>query len=513
MGGQTPGGTVDDSARIVTAPGAADGIVIIGAGPAGLTAAYQLAKEGRTSSVLEASAIVGGLSATIERNGWRFDIGGHRFITKVAAVRDIWHEVLGPEDFLLRPRLSRIFYKGKYLDYPLRWPSALRALGLVEAIRCLLSYMRVAIFRPRRQASFEDWVSARFGRRLYGIFFKTYTEKVWGVPATEIQADWAAQRIKTLSLSKALLGALVPGYDRGRIDTLTTEFHYPRLGPGMLWERVRTLAESMGATVFTQTRVTRLRRHGNRVIEVDVSSPGTGVRALRADHVVSTMPLPDLVLAMDPEPPAEVRDAARNLRHRDFMTVALVVPTAAAFPDNWIYVHAPEVRVARIQNYGAWSPDLIQGDRTCLGLEYFVDEHDDLWTMSDDDLVEMATAELDALGLLDDRSLVESGYVLRVKDAYPVYDMDYSTNVETLRRWLETEAVNVHPVGRNGLHRYNNQDHSMYTAMLAVENLVGGDRNRDVWAVNMEQDHLEQNGNGRGAPVFVTNGHRDLQPS
>src|SRR5581483_8940579 len=269
-------------------------------------------------------------------------------------------------------------------------------------------------------------------------------------------------------------------------------------------ERVRTLAESMGATVFTQTRVTRLRRHGNRVIEVDVSSPGTGVRALRADHVVSTMPLPDLVLAMDPEPPAEVRDAARNLRHRDFMTVALVVPTAAAFPDNWIYVHAPDVRVARIQNYGAWSPDLIQGDRTCLGLEYFVDEHDDLWTMSDDDLVEMATAELDALGLLDDRSLVESGYVLRVKDAYPVYDMDYSTNVETLRRWLETEAVNVHPVGRNGLHRYNNQDHSMYTAMLAVENLVGGDRNRDVWAVNMEQDHLEQNGNGRGAPVFVT---------
>ncbi len=483
-----------------------DRVLIIGAGPAGLTAAYQLAKHGRASTVLESSCIVGGLSATIERDGWRFDIGGHRFFTKVAAVRELWHEVLGPDDFLLRPRLSRIFYKGKFFDYPLRLTSALRALGFIESVRCILSYVKAVISPPKRQDSFEDWTSARFGRRLYGIFFKTYTEKVWGVPAGEIQADWAAQRIKTLSLSKALLGAVIPWFNADGVDSLTTEFHYPRLGPGMLWERVRLLAESMGASVHVDTSLTGLRRFRGRVVSVDVCSKDSGTRTIPTDHVISTMPLPELVLSMDPPPPPDVSEAALGLRHRDFITVAVVIPARAAFPDNWIYVHSPDVRVARIQNYGAWSPDLLRDGRTCLGLEYFADRGDDLWSMSDADLVGLAKEELDGLGLVAP-ALIEAGYVVRVTHAYPVYDMEYRDNVEILRRWLEAEASNVHPVGRNGMHRYNNQDHSMYTAMLTVDRILGRESTRDVWTVNLEQDYHE-NGSvtrpgDRGAPVVA----------
>ena len=481
-------------------------IVIIGAGPAGLTAAWQLAKAGRTAVVLEADSVVGGISRTVERDGWRFDIGGHRFFTKVEAVEDLWNEILGEEDFLLRPRMSRIFYRGRFFDYPLKASNALRNLGVLEALRCVGSYAWARLRPPKDQSHFEGWVSARFGTRLYQIFFKTYTEKVWGVPATEIAADWAAQRIKNLSLEKAVRNALLPKRNQKEITSLIEEFRYPKYGPGMMWERASERVQAAGTKVLLDTRVTGIRHHGGRAVSVIGEVDGVATE-YPVTHVISSMPLPALLHAMDPPIPPEVQEAAEGLGFRDFLTVALVVPKAVAFADNWIYVHAPDVRLGRIQNFGSWSPYLVKEGRTCLGLEYFVFEGDDLWSAPDDELVALGTTELARLGLVDP-GVVEAGYVVRMPKAYPVYDEHYRDNVAVLRAWVETNAANVFPVGRNGMHRYNNQDHSMVTAGLAAENIFGAAH--DIWAVNVEPDYHEEKtsegtgegGTGRLAPVL-----------
>ncbi|SDX66433.1 UDP-galactopyranose mutase [Modestobacter sp. DSM 44400] len=470
-------------------------VVVIGAGPAGLTAAHELTRRGLPVTVLEADDVVGGISRTVEREGWRFDIGGHRFFTKVPAVEAWWHAVLTDDEFLSRPRMSRILYAGTLFDYPLKPMNALRSLGVVEAVRCVASYVQAQVRPPADQSHFEGWVSARFGRRLYEMFFKTYTEKVWGMPATEIQADWAAQRIKDLSLGTAILHALRPGRHTTTVTTLIEEFQYPKTGPGLMWERATEQVRAAGGVVRMRTAVTALHREDGRVTAVttqttdDTGQPTAGHR-LPAAEVISSMPLPELVLAMDPPAPEHVQVAARALSHRDFLTVALVVPESAGFPDNWIYVHSPEARVGRVQNFGSWSPYLVKDGRTCLGLEYFVDEGDDLWESPDDDLIVLATKELDLLGLVQAGS-VERGYVVRMPKAYPVYDKGYDRQVDLIRAWLAEAAVNVHPVGRNGMHRYNNADHSMVTAMLTVENIVD-DAQHDVWSVNVEEDYHEQ---------------------
>ena len=482
-------------------------VVVVGAGPAGLTAAYQLTKLEVPVRVFEADNVVGGISRTVERDGWRFDIGGHRFFTKVAAVEELWHEILPGEDFLVRPRMSRIYYGGKFYDYPLRAANALGNLGLLEALRCVLSYLWVRVRPPRDQGSFEGWVAARFGWRLYRKFFKTYTEKVWGVDATEIQADWAAQRIKNLSLGKAVLNSLLPRRNQKDITSLIEEFQYPRLGPGMMWERARDAVEAAGAEVLLQTPITKVHVEAGRAVAVTAEVDGKP-RRYGCTDVISSMPISQLVHTMEPAPPAEVLEAASHLGYRDFLTVALVVPEERGFPDNWIYVHSPDVALGRIQNFGSWSPYLVKEGRTCLGLEYFVFEGDGLWTMDDDDLVALGTNELTQLGLIEPGQ-VERGYVVRMPKAYPVYDETYRDNVETIRKWLETAAPNVRPVGRNGMHKYNNQDHSMYTAMLAVENILGADH--DIWAVNVEEEYHEERdetthsssrGTGRSAPVL-----------
>ncbi len=464
-------------------------VVVIGAGPAGLTSAYMLAKAGETCVVLEADTQVGGISRTVERDGWRFDIGGHRFFTKVPEVESLWHEILPDEEFLLRPRMSRIYYKGKYFDYPLKATNALFNLGVLEAIRCVLSYMWARVKPPGDQTNFEGWTTSRFGKRLYSIFFKTYTEKVWGVPATEIQADWAAQRIKNLSLFSAVLNALLPRRNQKEITSLIEEFQYPKYGPGMMWERCRDLIEAAGTKVLMETSAQRVRHEGGRAVAV-VSEHAGGTTEYPCTEVISTMPLPLLLGAMDPPVPAEVRRAADALSFRDFLTVALVVPEEAGFPDNWIYVHAPEVKLGRIQNFGSWSPYLVKEGRTCLGLEYFVFEGDEIWTMDDTDLVELGKSELAVLGLVDP-GRVEAGYVVRMPKAYPTYDDAYKANVDVLRDWLAENAPNVHPVGRNGMHKYNNQDHSMYTAMLTVENILT-DAGHDIWEVNVEEEYHEE---------------------
>ena len=415
----------------------------------------------------------------------------------------------------MRPRMSRIFYEGKFYDYPLRATNALRNLGLLEALRCVLSYLRARIHPPRDQSNFEAWVSARFGARLYRTFFKTYTEKVWGVAATEIQADWAAQRIKNLSLPSAVVNALLPRRNQTDITSLIEEFRYPKHGPGMMWERCCELVEAEGTKVLTRSPVERIRHEGGRAVEVVATSEGGGTTTYPCTDIVSSMPLPALIRAMDPPVPAEVRAAADGLAFRDFLTVALVIPEEAGFPDNWIYVHAPEVHVGRIQNFGSWSPYLVKEGRACLGLEYFVFEGDGLWTMDDDDLIALGTRELAQLGLVDPAQ-VDAGYVVRMPKAYPTYDETYKANVDALRTWLATNTPNVHPVGRNGMHKYNNQDHSMLTAMLVVENILGADH--DIWAVNVDAEYHEEEaaadapttagkapdgrGTGREAPII-----------
>jgi protoporphyrinogen oxidase len=477
--------------------------VVIGAGPAGLTAAYDLSKHGYPVQVYEATDVVGGISQTVERDGWRFDIGGHRFFTKVAAVEALWHEILPDEDFLLRPRMSRIYYRGSLFDYPLKAGNALKGLGLIEAARCIGSYAWARVRPPKDQTHFDAWVTARFGKRLFSIFFKTYTEKVWGMSTADLPADWAAQRIKNLSLMGAIKNALLPKRNQKEIASLIEEFQYPKYGPGMMWQVATDKVRAQGGSVELSAPVEEVRWEAGRgAVAVTVTSAdGTSIE-IPADHVVSSTPISALIRSMNPAAPPSVQAAANDLRYRDFLTIALVVPLEAGFPDNWIYIHTPGVKVGRIQNFGSWSPFMVKDGRTCLGLEYFVNEGDEVWSAADDDLVKLGTAELERLGLIEPGK-VEAGYVVRMPKAYPVYDDRYQKNLDVIREWLAANVPNVHPVGRNGMHRYNNQDHSMMTALLTAENIRTGTAH-DVWSVNVEEEYHEEGGDGgtkRSTPV------------
>src|SRR5665213_3112309 len=383
-------------------------VVIAGGGPGGLTAAYELTKRGQHPVVLEADSVVGGISRTVLRDGWRFDLGGHRFFTEVPEVEALWHEILPEGDFLLRPRMSRIFYKGKYYDYPLKALNALRNLGLWESILCGFSYIWARLRPPKNQDNYEDWLVARFGWRLYRTFFKTYTERVWGVEVSEMPADWAAQRIKNLDLRKAVINAILPKRNQKEITSLIEEFQYPKYGPGMMWEVCAEKVQAAGGTLEMQAPLTGITVEDGRAVAVTVDHGGSTER-LEAEHVISSMPFTALARVVDPPVPAEVLRAADDLHYRDFLTVALVVPQDRGFPDNWIYIHSPDVKVGRIQNFGSWSPYLVKDGRTCLGMEYFVFEGDKLWTMRDDDLVELGIAELETLGL-GAAADVEAGY-------------------------------------------------------------------------------------------------------
>jgi len=465
---------------------ASKNVVVIGAGPAGLTAAYELTKHDLFPIVLEKRDIVGGLARTENYDGYRFDLGGHRFFTKSLEVQRMWHELLG-KDFLRRPRLSRIYYQKKFFFYPLKPLNALKGLGVRESFLIVTSYLWWQIFPYRREDTFEQWVTNRFGRRLFRTFFKAYTEKVWGISCSELKAEWAAQRIKDLSLKTALLSMFIS--PKKKIKTLIEEFEYPRLGPGMMWNTVRQQIERRGAIVQLDADVTSIARRGNCVDSVTISR-NSHQETIKGSHFISSMPVTEFIKKLDPSPPAAVLQAAEKIHHRDFLTVCLVVNKPDLFPDNWIYVHDPDVKVGRIQNFKNWSPDMVpDSTKTSLGLEYFCTEGGELWEMKDEDLIELGKREVDRIGLAKYAD-IEEGCVCRVPKAYPVYDSDYRDYLATMREFVDG-LENFQTIGRNGLHRYNNQDHAMLTGMLAVRNLIYGEKN-NLWNVNTDQEYQEE---------------------
>ncbi|VEP15881.1 Amine oxidase [Hyella patelloides LEGE 07179] len=458
--------------------------IVIGGGPAGLTAAYELNKHGKKSVVFEKADRVGGISRTETYKGYRFDIGGHRFFTKVGEVEQLWQEVMGDE-FIKVPRLSRIYYKNKFFSYPLEPYNALSNLGLINSTLIMWSYFKAKVQPNPVEENFEQWVSNRFGKRLYETFFKTYTEKVWGIPCTEIRADWAAQRIKGLSLKKAIVNALFGSNDT---KTLIKEFNYPELGPGQMWERVQQILDGDGSPVHLNTEVIGLEHSDNRIRNITISQQGR-VEKVTGDDFVSSMPVSLLLKKLNPAPPEEVLEAARGLKYRDFLIVSLIVDKAELFPDNWIYIHSPEFQVGRIQNFKNWSAAMVpDSSKTCLGMEYFCSEGDKLWEKSNPELIELASQEIAKLGLGVKLEDVEDGCVIRQYKAYPVYDGEYRQHLKVIEKYLKT-FKNLQTVGRNGMHRYNNQDHSMLTALLAAKNILG--ENHDLWNVNVERSYHE----------------------
>ncbi|MBK5264529.1 MAG: NAD(P)/FAD-dependent oxidoreductase [Alphaproteobacteria bacterium] len=482
-------------------------VAIIGAGPAGLTAAYLLTKKGYSVTVIEKDpTYVGGISRTVEYKGFRFDIGGHRFFSKSKEVVDLWNEIL-PDDFIQRPRMSRIYYEGKFYSYPLRAFEALGNLGIFRSTLCMLSYLRWKLKPKQNVRSFEDWVVNQFGHKLYSIFFKTYTEKVWGMPCDEMSADWAAQRIKGLSLGAAVFDGLKRSLglnkrpnDGMATKTLLESFRYPRQGPGMMWDAARDFVVKGGNRVLMGHALKQLvRDQGTGRWKVAATTNDGRTITINAAHVISSAPMRELAGRIHPLP--ATLGQALDLKYRDFLTVALMIRSDDLFPDNWIYIHDSKVKVGRVQNFRSWSPEMVpEAGIACVGLEYFCFEGDGLWSSGDADLIALAAKEMAILGLCDPKDIVD-GAVVRQEKAYPVYDEAYAENVKLMREELEAVYPTLHMVGRNGMHRYNNQDHAMMTAMLTVRNIEAGARVYDIWGVNEDAEYHESGDEGQRAAL------------
>jgi len=469
-------------------------VVIVGAGPAGLAAGHELTEHGVQPVILERDSRVGGIARTESYKDYYFDIGGHRFFTKNKEINRLWRELLG-DDMLMVKRLSRIYYRGRYFNYPLRPANAFFNLGPVESMQILISYCRARIFPTAEENSFEEWVTNRFGARLYRTFFKTYTEKVWGIPCSEIRADWAAQRIKGLSLVVAVANAMFGGQ---KTKSLIEEFSYPKLGPGMMWESFMDRIVAENGEVRLNAEVSAL-HHDRKMITAVECRQGETTDTVAAAHCISSIPVPKLVQLLKPQPPEEILRAADNLSYRAFIIVVLIIDDPSLFPDQWLYIHSPAVKVGRIQNFKNWSRFMVP-DQNCtsLGMEYFCNENDRMWKMADSELVETAIGDMVELRLAERTQVIDS-YVVRQSHAYPVYDSEYRKNLETIRSYLETFS-NLQTIGRSGMHRYNNMDHSMQTGILAAKNCLG--EKHDLWSINEEKSYLEEDRDAGKVPLL-----------
>lgn len=469
--------------------------LVIGAGPAGLTTAYCLAKAGNNVCILEQDPVyVGGISRTVNYKGFLFDIGGHRYFSKSKEVVDLWDEFL-PNDFIERPRLSRIFYKAKFYSYPLNAFQALRNLGVLQSVACVASYGVAQLFPIKNPKTFHQWVRNQFGERLFQIFFKTYTEKVWGMGCDEISSDWASQRIKGLSLATAVVDGLRRslGFKRGNgvsAKTLIESFRYPRRGPGMMWEAAAEKFKARAGTLAMGRSLQSVALDNERSLWTVCALTADGeLETYYARNVVSSAPIQDLMSRISPAPLSILQ--SRALKYRDFLTVVLIGRPRNDFPDNWIYIHDPSVKVGRVQNFRSWSPEMIpDGVSTCLGLEYFCFEGDAIWSAPDDELMSLAKAEIGKIGLMRPEDVVD-GCVVRQKKAYPVYDENYADYLDVIRREISLRYPGLHLVGRNGMHKYNNQDHAMMTGMLTAKNIIAGEIVYDTWQVNEDAEYGE----------------------
>ena len=483
-------------------------VFVIGAGPAGLTTAYCLTKHSPSVIVIEKDPLyVGGISRTVRYGNFLFDIGGHRFFSKAKEIVDLWQEIL-PDDFITRSRLSRIYYGGKFYSYPLNAFEALRNLGIFTSMACMLSYAYAKTTPIVSPHSFHDWVRNQFGERLFQIFFKTYTEKVWGMSCDDISADWAVQRIKGLNLLVTVMNALRRsfGYKRKTVPangevvkTLIESFQYPRKGPGMMWESAAVKIRERGGRILMGRELIELAYdNGQKLWSIDVVTTAGKRERYSARHVVSSAPVRELVQKLNPKPISLLH--ARALRYRDFITVALMINKPDLFPDNWIYIHDPSVKVGRVQNFRSWSPEMVPAGMTCLGLEYFCFEGDDLWNLPDEDLIALAKHEIARIGLVAATDVVDA-CVVRQPKAYPVYDDYYRDNLTMIRLDLEKSYPSLHLVGRNGMHKYNNQDHAMMTAILTARNILAGERVYDIWQVNEDAGYHEAGASGAKAAL------------
>lgn len=533
--------------------------IIMGGGPAGLTAAYELLDNTDIKPIVfEMSSELGGISKTVNYKGNRIDIGGHRFFSKSDRVMQWWQNIFalqgaparddrilgrqiplsagayqrdlrstepryvaGPdpetqdEVMLVRQRLSRIYFAKRFFDYPVSLNSNLILnLGLKRVAKIGASYVNSRLFPRKKEDSLADFFINRFGKELYLTFFKDYTEKVWGIPCELIKPDWGAQRVKGLSLSKALIHAaknLLSTRARGSISqrdietSLIDRFMYPKFGPGQLWEEVAHRVQAHGGQVYTSHKVVGLTNRGNRIVDVAVRDEASGTtRKQQGDYFFSSMPVKDLVNSFLNQVPEQPLKVAQGLAYRDFLTVGLLLERLKIrnrtnirtindiIPDNWIYIQEREVRLGRIQIFNNWSPYMVHDpDKVWLGLEYFCNEGDDLWTKPDSDMIGLAAGELASIGIIDRRDVLD-GVVVKMPKAYPVYFGAYE-RFSTVREYLD-RFENLFLVGRNGMHKYNNADHSMLTAMLAVENVRAGNPAKDnIWSVNTEDEYHEEN--------------------
>lgn len=462
-------------------------VIIFGAGPAGLAAAISLAKKRKNIAVFEKDKQVGGISKTLKYKGYRFDLGGHRFFTKSKIVNQLWNETLGKK-FLTRSRLSRIYYKNRFFSYPLKPMNAFFGLGIIASLEIIASYVWSRLFPYKEEKNYEQWVSNRFGKKLYKTFFKTYNEKLWGLPCTELQAEWVAQRIKGLSLTSAIKNAVFP--DRGnKIKTLISKFNYPRYGPGMMYEKIAENIKKIGGKIIMEEEIVKINHNNFRIVSVITKDKNNNKKEYRSDYFLSSMPITELIKRISPSVPQDILKAAHDLRYRSLLTINVILNSPSPFPDTWIYIHASEVKMGRIQNFYNWSPYMLENkNKTALGLEYFCTEGDTFWKTSDKELIKIGIEELEKIELGKKLDFLD-GFVARTPKAYPVYDMAYLDNINLIKDYLK-KFINIQPIGCYGMFKYNNMDHSILTGLYAAENILGG--KHDIWNVNVDQEYYEE---------------------